>query len=568
MVEILTPNKLSQDKLVAPKKQEANLIFRTELLQKCADDVEFQAHINHLCEIDNKFFFNTFLWTYDPRNAPHDLPFITYDHEDILIDWIVERIDLKRDGHLDKTRDMGVTWTILGEFFHYWMFKGGFLAHLGSKTEDDVDRTGDMKSLFEKLRYFIRKMPSWMLPQHEVRFKRIVNYSMNNSITGESANKNWARQGRYKVVFYDEFAVTEYAEDIWTSAGDSSPSRIVVGTPNGTGTKFWRLRFKEMNAQDLMRLHWSLHPDKAKGIYKDKAGNFHSPWYDNECARRTPQEIAQELDIDYLASGNPFFDLNKVDEQKEWTLAKSLPKKEFEYELGILAKVSGEVKFRGTSTGVIMIFEHPSIITQAVVFSDPAEGLEHGDMSSIVVRCKKTGNLLAAVYGKIPPDELAEIEWLLSLYYKNALCTSEMGGYGLAVNQFLWEHGANTFRDVDVRQGGAKEGKKLGFNTKRHRAEMLRLAEEEIRNDACELRSRELKMECMNFVNKDGKPQAAEGSCDDFIFAWAGAGFLIGVRPYSKHKERNVINPSRIAQEENKKNMGFGFAGQVKKRNF
>jgi DNA-binding transcriptional regulator YdaS (Cro superfamily) len=36
-----------------------------------------------------------------------------------------------------------------------------------------------------------------------------------------------------------------------------------------------------------------------------------SPWYEAECARRTSRkEIAQELDIDYLASGESFFDLD------------------------------------------------------------------------------------------------------------------------------------------------------------------------------------------------------------------------------------------------------------------
>jgi hypothetical protein len=36
-----------------------------------------------------------------------------------------------------------------------------------------------------------------------------------------------------------------------------------------------------------------------------------SPWYEAECARRTSRkEIAQELDIDYLASGEMFFDLD------------------------------------------------------------------------------------------------------------------------------------------------------------------------------------------------------------------------------------------------------------------
>ena len=53
-----------------------------------------------------------------------------------------------------------------------------------------------------------------------------------------------------------------------------------------------------------IRLHWSLHPDKAEGIYKDDAGQLRSPWYDNEITSKqmTPAAVARELDISYALS--------------------------------------------------------------------------------------------------------------------------------------------------------------------------------------------------------------------------------------------------------------------------
>lgn len=53
-----------------------------------------------------------------------------------------------------------------------------------------------------------------------------------------------------------------------------------------------------------LRLHWTLHPDKAEGLYYDATGKPRSPWYDNEIKSKqmTQAAVARELDISYELS--------------------------------------------------------------------------------------------------------------------------------------------------------------------------------------------------------------------------------------------------------------------------
>lgn len=52
----------------------------------------------------------------------------------------------------------------------------------------------------------------------------------------------------------------------------------------------------------VVAVHWTLHPDKAEGLYYDKDGKPRSPWYDKETAEMTRSAIAREYDMcDQLA---------------------------------------------------------------------------------------------------------------------------------------------------------------------------------------------------------------------------------------------------------------------------
>lgn len=245
---------------------------------------------------DPIFFFNQFAWTYDPRpeSKPNHFPFLTYPFQDEYILELEKAFKGIHDLRTDKSRDMGVSWMILTWIVWHWLFDPSFNALIGSRKEDLVDNF-QPDSLFGKMDYLIKRLPDWLLPRgynHDKHrtFAKIVNPETGNTIQGESANRDFSRQGRYSLIFLDEFAFWENADAVWTATADSAPIRIVVSTPHGKNNKFADLLF--VNPIKNVRLHWTLHPKK------DQA------WYESEKARRTPREIAQELDIDYEASGS------------------------------------------------------------------------------------------------------------------------------------------------------------------------------------------------------------------------------------------------------------------------
>jgi hypothetical protein len=274
----------------------AKRIERAENTQLADKDPEFKAALIERARRDPVFFFNQFAWTYDPRPEakPNNFPFLTFPFQDDYIRELESAFNGVYDLHTDKSRDMGASWMVLTWIVYKWRFGETFNALTGSRKEDYVDNY-QPDSLFGKMDYQIRSLPDWLLPkgynhQKHRTFCKIVNPESGNTIQGESANRDFSRAGRYSVILLDEFAFWEFGDSVWTATADSSPVRIVVSTPRGKNNKFGDLKFNS----DIKKisLHWTLHP------FKDEQ------WYANEKLRRTPREVAQELDIDYEASGS------------------------------------------------------------------------------------------------------------------------------------------------------------------------------------------------------------------------------------------------------------------------
>ncbi|MFC6662957.1 hypothetical protein [Deinococcus multiflagellatus] len=142
---------------------------RLRLLQKCIEDAEARVVALAAARIDPVTFLNDWVWLYEPRNPGRGLPaMLPLTLRPRQVDFIRFLQDLRRrrrNGLVEKSRDEGMTWIVIGYYIHCWLFEAGFSGGLGSRKLDLVDKSGDLDTLFEKARFIVRRLPAFLRPQ-------------------------------------------------------------------------------------------------------------------------------------------------------------------------------------------------------------------------------------------------------------------------------------------------------------------------------------------------------------------------------------------------------------------
>lgn len=241
-------------------------------------------------------FINDWGITFDPRNAerglPSLIPFKMFPKQEEFIAWAVDKWRGSKDGLVEKSRDMGISWLCVAIAVWMWRFHAGTVIGFGSRKEEYVDKLGDPKSLFWKMRQFIAYLPKELRPAgwDEKKFAphmRIINPENGSAIVGE-AGDNIGRGNRTSVYFKDESAYYDRPESVDAALSQTSNCKLDVSTPNGNGNPFFRKRHS--GKVDVFTFHWKDDPRKDE------------EWYRKQCELLDPVIVAQEIDIDYSAS--------------------------------------------------------------------------------------------------------------------------------------------------------------------------------------------------------------------------------------------------------------------------
>lgn len=243
-------------------------------------------------------FINDWGQTFDPRNVEVDrpavVPFVLFPKQVEFIQWLYDRWRGREDGLAEKSRDMGVSWLCVA--FAVWMitFWPGTVVGFGSRKEEYVDKLGDPKSLFWKVRAFIDLLPVEFRPGAEkfdskvhAPHMRIINPENSSTIVGE-AGDNIGRGNRASIYIKDESAFYDRPEAIDAALSQTANCKIDVSTPNGSGNPFYR----KAHGGKIKKFVFDWTDDPRK----DQA------WYDKQVATLDPVIVAQEIDRDYESS--------------------------------------------------------------------------------------------------------------------------------------------------------------------------------------------------------------------------------------------------------------------------
>lgn len=284
---------------------------RMRKMHKLRNSPEMQGLLMHYYAYNCIEWINDWCVTFDPRNEPpipRLLPFILFPKQEEFVRFILGCLEDKEHGLVEKSRDMGATWLCCAISTWLWLFRPGTVIGWGSRKESYVDKLGDPKAIFPKIRQILEHLPPWMLPPgykpgiHD-GIMRIVNPVNLSAIIGEGG-ENMGRGGRTSIYFKDESAHYEHAEMIEAALGDNTNVQIDMSSVNGSANVFYRRR--------MAGKIW--HPDDAPEKGRTRVFIFdwkdnplkNQEWYDKRRARAEAEGLlhifAQEVDRDYAGS--------------------------------------------------------------------------------------------------------------------------------------------------------------------------------------------------------------------------------------------------------------------------
>ena len=524
------------------------------------------------CMKDTPYALRTYLQTYDntvSRYVPLEL---FPDQVSLLDDYenYEENIAL-------KYRQAGVT-TVTAA----WVSKRLVFAkkERPEKILIIANKLDTSMEMANKIRAFVEQWPKWVGASFSPDKNSQRHYKLTNGceVKAVATSRDALRGYTPTVLVFDEAAFIEADGDFWAACMASLSTGgkvIVVSTPNGYDPIYYDVynqASKGINNFKISEMFWWKDPRYSKDLYlvptddmvdfllnkdeKDHSGiiSFEdsdpydrdyekikdlfskgykpcSSWYEKmvKKLKYDKRKINQELNCEFLGSGDNVFDSKQLEYIKENTIE------------------DATTKLMGNA---LWLWKEPEQGHKYIMGVDVSRG-DSEDFSSIQIIDFDEREQVFEYVGKIPPDALAEIAYKWGILY-NAFCVVDItGGMGITTVRKMQELGyKNLYIDgVDSTNIWAYNPKNVdkipGINFNNKRVQIIAAFEEYVRHKF-KIKSTRLYNEMNTFVYVNGRPDHQKGQHDDLIMAMSMA---IYVGESSFQKLEKVVEKTKVMIE-------------------
>ena len=492
------------------------------------------------CSKDPVYFLTKYGRVRDPIKGI--VPFNLYDYQEGCIQSFKE----KRFNIWLKTRQTGASTIAAGYISWLICFKSA------KEIVVVANKKKNAQGFIRKVKLIIKACPKWLIPEIDNDNMGSIVLKNGSRVEAEATTSDSARSESLSLLVIDEAAAieTNKVNDLWAAAYPTlslGGSGIIISTPKGVGNfyhKQWIAAENGENDFNKIKVHWTMHPVYSKGTvwtcqecnFKQDQSDFNhpvcdacgksslkpsSPWYVDQCRQLgDPRKIAQELDMDFLGSGDNVIQ-NEYIKQAETNV---IPPK----------TISG-------FDNNLWIWEEPKEKSEYLISADVSRG-DGSDYSAchVLKLDKLTTEQVAEYKGKLPPDIYAKLLVELGRKYNNALLAVEANSIGYATclkiveleypNIFYSMRGQFTNRDKRKLEKSMlnSDGMVPGFQTTTAtRPLVVTQLEEKVRTETVIIRSTRTVTEFRTLIWKpNGKAEALDGYNDDLSMA-LGIGLLI-----------------------------------------
>lgn len=306
---------------------------------------------------------------------------------------------------------------------------------------------------------------------------------------------------------------------------------ILLSTPNGVSNLFHQTWVAAENGQNnfkSIKVHWTENPEFAQGLTRDEEGNYISPWYADQCKglNNDPRKISQELDLDFLGSGDLVIRSEYLKEIKD-DIRKPINS-------DFINKFIIKREIEPFTRNKLWLWKEPEKNHDYVLCADPSRG-DSEDYSAFHIldlsSMHEQKEQVMEYYGRIPPDDFAKVIYYMGMLYNRAFVICECNSIGLVTTlkleemkypkMYYFEKNSKVpGRSFRYTPDNIIKERLPGFQTTSgNRNLVIAQLEEEIRNGVIVIYSNRLFQELTTFIYRNGRPEADAGYHDDLTMA-------------------------------------------------